>query len=116
MSYGVYIFDVYINIYCLVFIFRDDVCMYKHAHIYFYFLESTMIYIQIIGFRTMRIFLDQKPNLVTFEGGRGRGRGVCMSLTRNNPNLVYFWIENQNSKKQTLYLIVKKKRKLMKLD
>ena len=45
----------------------------------------------LIRFRTLRNFLDQKLNLVTFEKGGGvGGRGWiadCMSLNRNNPKI-----------------------------
>ena len=35
--------------------------------------------IVFIGFRTLRIFLDQKPNMTSFKGGGGqlRLRGGC---------------------------------------
>ena len=40
-----------------------------------------------IRLRTLRKFLNQKPNLATFEGGE-----VCVSLTRNTP--IYIWLNS----------------------
>ena len=38
-------------------------------------------FVSFIGFRTQRIFMDQKPNMGTFEGQKdGRWGLVCMSL------------------------------------
>ena len=33
----------------------------------------------------MRIFLDQKLNMGTFDGGMSFSNSVCMSISRNNP-------------------------------
>ena len=45
-----------------------------------------------IVFRRLRIFLNQKPNMATFEG-----EGVCMSLTRKNPALLQRYADHLRS-------------------
>ena len=49
----------------------------------------------------MNIFLDQKPHLVTFEGGGGRGGEVCtfvlVQLHRTPPTEPGGWIQGVQS-------------------
>ena len=51
------------------------------------------------GFRTLRIFLDQNPNLATLKGVRG----VCISLMRSNLSLTILNLVNSN---QILIVVV----------
>ena len=54
-----------------------------------------------IVFRRLRIFLNQKPNMATFEG-----EGVCMSLTRKNLKNLQNVVERIKKKFQ-IYFSVK---------